>query len=840
MLLRTRIILGVMVGLMLVTIGLVVGRLYSDSQNEARYQSLAINDQDVLWQKIVEGQVKAIEFGVSGLTRNRKAMQALSESDHGSLGDAVRGMFNRMSTRKIISRLHLTDLAGNIFYSSIEHGSNMSPLARMALDRGEIVTGVYKDIDGAFQVAVAMPLFHRGKPAGAGLLMRDVGAALADLEESVGAKITIVDPNGRRVAGTDPTFFDEVLPSELDLLEDFRDKQAKVNSEGLVFTTTPTLVVDYADQELGLLLSARDETKLIVNRQRGDLVSYGLTGLLLCLVVGSLYIYINRNFKELAEISRALGRLAEGEVVDLPGRQRTDELGQLVRSTDRIYQKGLEAARLRSALDGCDVMVMVANRRHEIVYHNDALSDYFQQYQDEIAKSVPSFQSDLIIGTCIDIFHQDGGRIRQFLETLTDRHRLTIELGSRKLRLAISPVRGKDGAHLGTVVEWSDATTEIDVQSQIDRVVAAAGKGEFADRISIADKGAYASIADGVNRLNEQIESTIDDVAEVLGAVADGRLDQRITASYEGKFGELKDHVNNTAERLTSIVAGMQLTAKEVANAAAEIGSGTEDLASRTEQTASNLEETAAAAEEMAATVEQNAENASRANKLSESSNAVATQGGEVVKSAVSAMAAIDQSAEKITAIISVIDEIAFQTNLLALNASVEAARAGEAGKGFAVVAQEVRQLAQRSAQAADDIKVLIQDSNNQVKDGVSLVNQAGDALTKIVASIGDVAKIVNDISFASQEQSLGVREINSSIANLDDMTQQNAALVEESTASARALSDQAARLTEAMEFFHIQGAEGKSQNHDVERRSHRGKLTKTMELADAGRAVPR
>lgn len=153
-----------------------------------------------------------------------------------------------------------------------------------------------------------------------------------------------------------------------------------VNSEGLVFTTTPTLVVDYADRDLGLLLSARDETRLIVNRQHGDLASYGLTGLLLCLVVGSLYFYINRNFKELAEISNALGRLAEGEVVDLPGRQRSDELGQLVRSTDRIYQKGLEATRLRSALDGCDVMVMVANRRHEIVYQNDALSDYFRQY----------------------------------------------------------------------------------------------------------------------------------------------------------------------------------------------------------------------------------------------------------------------------------------------------------------------------------------------------------------------------------------------------------------------------------------------------------------------------
>ncbi len=170
-------------------------------------------------------------------------------------------------------------------------------------------------------------------------------------------------------------------------------------------------------------------------------------------------------------------------------------------------------------------------------------------------------------------------------------------------------------------------------------------------------------------------------------------------------------------------------------------------------------------------------------------------------------MSGIEASAQKITDIIGVIDEIAFQTNLLALNASVEAARAGEAGKGFSVVAQEVRQLAQRSAQAASDIKALIQDSNNQVEDGVELVNQAGGALTEILASIGDVVVIVEGISTASQEQASGVQEINASVASMDEMTQQNAALVEESTASARTLSDQAAKLTEAMTFFKIDDA---------------------------------
>jgi methyl-accepting chemotaxis protein len=798
MLLRTRITLGVMAGVALVAAGLVAGRLSSDSQNETRYQALAISDQGVLWQKIVDGQIQAIQAGISGLTRNRKAMQALAEGDEVALSDAVIGVFNRMSTQKVISRLHLTDRAGTIIYSSTGDISRTSPLAETALSRGEIVAGLYQDSDGSIQVTVATPLFHRGKPAGVGLLMRDVDAALVDLRESIGAHIAFIKPDGRRAAATDPAFFDMALsPDQI-----VSDRQSRLQAQGLTYTTTPTLTVDYDGHDLGILLSARDETDLIAQRRMGDVLSYGSTTLLLILVIGALFVYIRRSFKALTDIADGLGSMAEGREVQLPGHDRMDELGQLVRSTDTIYQKGLEATRLRSALDGCDMMVMVANRHGQIIYQNDALKSFFQQNQQAIADSVAGFNPLTLIGSSIDQFRTGSGGIPQSLEKLTERRRVAIQLGDRHLRLAISPIRSKDGNNLGTVVEWLDATAELDVQSQIDRVVDAASKGNFKDRISISDAGAYASIVGGVNRLNEQIESALDDVAGVLEALANGRLDHRMTADYEGRFAELKQHGNETGERLTSIVAGIQRTAGEVANASAEIGTGTEDLAGRTERAAANLEETAAAAEELAATVKQNAENAGRASELSQAADTSANQGGEVVKNAVSAMARIDQSAEKITEIIAVIDEIAFQTNLLALNASVEAARAGEAGKGFAVVAQEVRQLAQRSAQAASDIKGLIQDSNHHVKDGVALVNQAGEALAEIVSSISSVANIVKDISDASKEQSIGVQNINTSIASMDEMTQQNSALVEQSTASARTLGDQAARLTEAMEFF--------------------------------------
>jgi len=300
-------------------------------------------------------------------------------------------------------------------------------------------------------------------------------------------------------------------------------------------------------------------------------------------------------------------------------------------------------------------------------------------------------------------------------------------------------------------------------------------------------------------------KSAINTLDQALHQLAQGELEAGIAAEFPSELETLRHAFNRSLEQFKGLVNQIRAAIGEVETAAREISSGTIDLSNRTEKAAANIEETAASTEEMTATVKQNAENANNANQLADDANRTAISGGEVVEQAVTAMSGIEGSAQKITDIIGVIDEIAFQTNLLALNASVEAARAGEAGKGFAVVAQEVRQLAQRSAQAASDIKSLIQDSNGQVKNGVDLVNRAGEALSEIVGSIGKVAGIVQEISSASQEQASGVQEINQSITSMDEMTQQNSALVEESTASARVLSDQAGQLSKLMDFFKLE-----------------------------------
>ncbi len=308
-----------------------------------------------------------------------------------------------------------------------------------------------------------------------------------------------------------------------------------------------------------------------------------------------------------------------------------------------------------------------------------------------------------------------------------------------------------------------------------------------------------------------------EEQARVLGLLADGlkrlsegdltvKLDDGISQEYR----QIKDDFNTAIDRLSETIRAIMDSSNEVANATGEISASTTDLSQRTEEQAASLEETSASMEEIAATVKQNAENAQQANQSASATRDVADRGGQVVAKAVEAMARIEDSSGKISDIIGVIDEIARQTNLLALNAAVEAARAGDAGRGFAVVASEVRSLAQRSSQAAKDIKDLITNSNGQVKEGVDLVNRAGTALNEIVDSIKKVADIVSDITTASTEQSTGIEQVNRALTQMDEVTQQNSALVEENAATAKTLEQHARAMDERISFFRLTGTGGR------------------------------
>ncbi len=345
------------------------------------------------------------------------------------------------------------------------------------------------------------------------------------------------------------------------------------------------------------------------------------------------------------------------------------------------------------------------------------------------------------------------------------------------------------------------------IGQEIAALIDAVSKGDLDRRIDLNGKdGFHKTMSGGMNRVTDTVQAVIKDLAEVLGALAQGDLTRRVTSDYQGAFQRVKEDVNATSDRLSEIVGQLHQSAEAIASAAAEVSTGSADLAERTEQQASSLEETAASMEELGATVRSNADNAQRANHMADDARKAAESGGTVAGSAIEAMKRIEDASRKITDIIGVIDEIAFQTNLLALNAAVEAARAGDAGRGFAVVAQEVRQLAQRSAQASKEIKALILDSDGQVKEGVDLVKKAGDALGGIMAGVHQVATLIAEMASASTEQASALDEINSTVAQMDEMTQKNAALVEETTAAAQAMAGQAADLQSLVGFFKLGG----------------------------------
>ena len=303
-----------------------------------------------------------------------------------------------------------------------------------------------------------------------------------------------------------------------------------------------------------------------------------------------------------------------------------------------------------------------------------------------------------------------------------------------------------------------------------------------------------------VTRRLAVVRDALEDIAS-----GDGDLTRRLSVQGNDELTQIARAFNHFTDKIASVLVRIRESSETVRHASTEIASGNQDLSARTEQQASSLEETAAAMEQLTATVQHNAENARQARQLASSASDIATHGGTVVDEVVRTMGGIEQSSHRIADIIGVIDSIAFQTNILALNAAVEAARAGEQGRGFAVVASEVRTLAQRSATAAKEIKALIDDSVGQVDAGSRLVQDAGATMGKVVESVQRVTAIVTEISNASQEQSTGIAEIGTAVSQMDQSTQQNAALVEEATAAAQSLQQQAAQLADVVAGFRLQ-----------------------------------
>ncbi|MET0389391.1 MAG: methyl-accepting chemotaxis protein [Polyangiales bacterium] len=470
----------------------------------------------------------------------------------------------------------------------------------------------------------------------------------------------------------------------------------------------------------------------------------------------------------------------------------------------QIRARELEVSRLQCAIMAVTTPIMMIDRDLVITYVNEATRKLLAQREAEIRKALPSFQAATIVGTCIDDFHKHPAHQRRMLgDPANLPHRGDIRVGGLVFAITVTAIVDAAGKYAGCTLEWLDVTEERDAQSQIQTLLTAAAEGRLNERMST---GRYAgfmkTVGDGINGLMDRIVAPIAEARRAVGALAKGDLSATMSGDYKGEFGALRDQLNLSVGTLARLVTQITQATELIHSAASDISSGNSDLNTRTQEQSSALEETASSLEELTATVKQNANNANQANQLSAGARDAAEKGGQVVGQAVAAMSAITESSRKVADIIGVIEQISFQTNMLALNAAVEAARAGDQGRGFAVVAAEVRTLAQRSASAAKEIKLLIQDSQEKVEQGAKLVNRSGVTLSEIVSSVKKVNDIIGEIDAASEQQASGIDQINSAVAQMDKNTQQNAALVEEATAATESLSEQARSLAELVRYF--------------------------------------
>ncbi|MEL6475751.1 MAG: methyl-accepting chemotaxis protein [Pseudomonadota bacterium] len=439
------------------------------------------------------------------------------------------------------------------------------------------------------------------------------------------------------------------------------------------------------------------------------------------------------------------------------------------------------------------------------MFCNNRMREFFGRYAKEMNTHVQGFDPKGVIGANLSLFQPVLGEVLGSLNEIAGTREAQVSIGPRILEIAVTPVRNEDGERIGTVFEWVDKTDELRAGKEIDAVVAAAVNGDFTKRADLATAPtALANMGEQINKLADSVEQSVSETSRIVRSLSEGDLTERMQGNFHGVFEELSQNVNAMAERFSDLIGQIASMSQSVSDGTGQILSGSEDLASRAEQQASSLEETAATMEEMSASIKSNAEGSTRAKSLASEAATRADKGGQVVRDAVSSMGGIEESSKKIADIISVIDGIAFQTNLLALNAAVEAARAGDAGKGFAVVASEVRALAQRSSEASNDIRQLIDASAVQVADGVRLVTETGEFLESIVTSIDEVDKAIKKIAEASIEQASGAQEISTTVNHMDQMTQENASLADRSAATSRSLASGAQSLQQLVAFFKI------------------------------------
>ena len=468
-----------------------------------------------------------------------------------------------------------------------------------------------------------------------------------------------------------------------------------------------------------------------------------------------------------------------------------------------------KSASLQSMVENVETNLMICDRDRVITYANPAVVSLLSGYEKKLQSLIPGFSVKTMVGTCIDDFHKNPAHQAALISDPKNfPYKTELVLEGMEFGLNAMALRDNNGDFVGVAVEWIDNNDRARYRDQVTEVIQAAKSGDLSKRGDVAAMSdVFRPMLQGINDIIDAIVEPINELQGKLESVAEGDLTAYVEGNYEGDYDKLKMSLNGTLDNLNDIMNQVKESAGQMAQGSGQVSDSSQSISQGATEQAASLEEITASMNEMSSQTTQNAENANQANQLAQSAQSGAEKGNQMMNNMLSAMGDIDDSAQKISKIIKVIDEIAFQTNLLALNAAVEAARAGVHGKGFAVVAEEVRNLAARSANAAKETTELIEGSIKNVNAGTEVANNTSESLKEIVEGISKVTDLVGEIAAASNEQAQGINQVNQGLVQLDQVTQQNTANAEESAAAALELSEQANQLTEILGQFKVKSS---------------------------------